>query len=42
MMVEKLFASHKVKKERKIQKKREEDEREAKEKEKEKPSEGVV
>ena len=40
MRVEKLFASHKVKKERKIQKKREEDEREAKEKEKEKPSEG--
>ena len=42
MRVEKLFASHKVKKERKIQKKRDEDEREAKEKEKEKekPSEG--
>ena len=40
MRVEKLFASHKERKERKIQKKREEVEREAKEKEKEKPSEG--
>ena len=40
MRVEKLFASHKEKKQRKIQKKTEEDEREAKEKEKKKPSEG--
>jgi len=41
MRVEKLFASHKVRKERKIQKKREEDEGKAKEKEIEKPSEGL-
>ena len=41
MRVEKLFASHKVRKERKIQKKREEDEGKAKEKEIGKPSEGL-